>query len=162
MAMDRAEKSAVEVVLRRSIVLSGLGAMAGASGLGALAVQSPRAESLIGRFIAPCCWRENLSLHHSPLADELRGSIREMVAEGKSDADIQAVLVAKYTERILAIPEGSKGQWLTWTPVAATLAGVGAVGLVLQKSLGKRIIDNLPPQGNPKENLPVLPETEWD
>jgi len=95
----------------------------------------PRLEGLFRRFIAPCCWRENLLTHQSPLADELRGRIRQLVAEGKSDRDIQNVLTEQYTTRVLALPEGTKGQWLHWTPVAAGLTGLGILGLIIQRSL---------------------------
>jgi cytochrome c-type biogenesis protein CcmH len=95
----------------------------------------PRLEGLFQRFIAPCCWRENLLTHQSPIADELRARIRQLVAEGKSDREIQTVLTEQYTTRILALPEGAKGQWLHWTPVAAGFAGLSILGLIIQRSL---------------------------
>ncbi|OYW12345.1 MAG: hypothetical protein B7X34_01990, partial [Acidobacteriia bacterium 12-62-4] len=88
-----------------------------------LANGDPRLEKLYTSYIAPCCWRENLMVHHSPKADELRASIAAAVKAGKTDEEIRAGLVGEYTIRILALPEGAKGQWLWWTPIAASAAG---------------------------------------
>lgn len=125
---------------------------------------NPRLEKLYGHFIAPCCWRENLTLHHSALADDLRASIARQVSAGLTDEQIQADLVTRYTTRILAIPEGAKGQWLTMTPVAATVVGAGLVGWVIRRlhstaaKPATRQLGSLPTT----INLPELPRTEWD
>ena len=95
----------------------------------------PRLEKLFSSYMAPCCWQENLTLHHSPKADELRAEITRMVAAGKSDDEIKKVLVSEYTIRILAMPEGAYGEWLRWTPLAAILIGLAAIALVIRRSL---------------------------
>ncbi len=115
----------------------------------------PRLEILFAMFIAPCCWRENLLAHHSPMADELRADIRQRVAGGQTDAQIKEAYLKKYTLRILAVPDGTRGQWLSWTPLAATVAGAAAVGLVIKRML------------RPAAAVPVvaageLPNVDWD
>lgn len=95
----------------------------------------PRLEQLYRRFIAPCCWRENLFVHHSPKADELREAIRKDVAAGKTDAEIQQALVQQYTTRVLAMPEGAARTWLQWAPVVAGALGLGAIGWFLRRSI---------------------------
>ncbi len=119
-----------------------------------LANGDPRLEKLYATYIAPCCWRENLMVHHSPKADELRASIAAAVKAGKTDEEIRAGLVGEYTIRILALPEGAKGQWLWWTPVAASAAGFAALAVALRKMKRKE------PAPAPA-NLPELPESEW-
>jgi cytochrome c-type biogenesis protein CcmH len=119
-----------------------------------LAHNDPRLEKLYSTYIAPCCWRENLMVHHSPKADELRASIAAAVKAGKTDDEIRASLIGEYTVRILALPAGAKGQWLWWTPVAATAVGFAALALALRKMKQKA------PEAEPT-NLPELPETEW-
>lgn len=97
-----------------------------------------RLEQLFSRFMAPCCWRESLLAHHSPKADDLRAQIRKYVAAGRSDEEIKQRLTTEYTSRILAMPEGAKGEWLQWTPVMAIAVGLVAAGSFLRRSLARR------------------------
>lgn len=117
---------------RRAILLTA--AMAGML-RGNVANGDARLEQLFRRFIAPCCWRENLFVHQSPKADELRAAIRKDVAAGRTDAEIQQTLVRDYSTRILAMPEGAARVWLQWTPVLAGAMGVGAIGWFLRRSM---------------------------
>lgn len=95
---------------------------------------NPRLERLYGTFISPCCWRENLILHNSPIADELRAQIVAMIHVGRSDDEIKSAFIEKYNKRILALPEGSRRLWLFWTPVFAVAAGLMIVLLFLRRS----------------------------
>jgi cytochrome c-type biogenesis protein CcmH/NrfF len=109
-------------------------------------------------FIAPCCWRENLLVHHSPKADELRAEIGGLIQAGRTDVEIRNRLVEQYTTRILAQLEGPRGELLSWTPVAAALAGLGAIGLFLQRSMEAR---KRAAAAEVATDLPELPESEW-
>lgn len=97
----------------------------------------PRLEKLFGSYMAPCCWRQNLLVHQSPKADELRAQIRRAVAAGRSDDDIHRTLLVEYTPRILALPEGTQGQWLQWMPWLGVLLGAGLLALLVKHSLAK-------------------------
>ncbi len=94
----------------------------------------PRKERLYSTFIAPCCWRENLLAHHSPKADELRGEIDSLIAAGRTDEEIKAGFVQRHSLRILALPEGARGEWLAWTPWAALLVGLTTVAWFIRRS----------------------------
>jgi len=113
----------------------------------------PRLEKLFGTFIAPCCWRANLLVHSSPQADELRIRIQQLVSAGKSDEEIKAEFVRIYSLRILALPEGARGRWLTWAPAAFATAGLGLLALVLQRLRAQ-------PSSVSAGPLPVLPDFE--
>ena len=89
---------------------------------------SPRLTRLYQSFISPCCWRENLSLHESPIADQLRARIATMVRDGSPDDAIKQALVNEFGKRILSRPEDPARIWLFWTP--AVLLVVGAAGLL--------------------------------
>lgn len=115
----------------------------------------PRLERIFSTFIAPCCWRENLLVHSSPKADELRAEIRQQIAAGQSDEQIKATFLARYSTRILALPEGTKGLWLTWTPWILASAGLAAVVTLMRRSPKPAT-----PTPSP-ENLPDLPDSEW-
>lgn len=116
-----------------------------------------RKEKLFSRFIAPCCWRENLLVHHSPLADELRAEISRQISAGSSDDEIKQRLVNQYSIRVLAQPDGARGQWLWWTPLAAIAAGAFGLALFVRRSRTKDLLAR--PESSAK--LPELPESEW-
>jgi len=116
----------------------------------------PRLERLYSQFIAPCCWQETLLLHHSPKADELRSEIKQLVAAGQSDEQIKGVLVGQYTRRILSEPEGALGQWLSWTPVAVTIVGLGAVVFAIRR------LRAFPTPAPASGLAPLPPDAEWD
>ena len=120
-----------------------------------LANGDPRLEKLFSMFIAPCCWRENLLVHSSPTADELRADIRKKVEAGLSDDQIKRSFLSRYSTRILAMPEGIKAQWLNWTPWLLSAGGLVALSGIVWRSV-HREKPNLAPA-----NLPELPEEEW-
>jgi len=120
-----------------------------------LANGDPRLEKLFSMFIAPCCWRENLLVHSSPTADELRADIRKKIEAGLSDDQIKAMFLSRYSTRILAMPEGVKAKWLNWTPWLLSAAGMAALTGIVWRSVHRE---------QPvlaQANLPELPEEEW-
>ncbi len=62
------------------------------------------AKILEGMLIAPCCWSQQVAVHQSPAADEIRQTVRRLLAEGQTRQQIVDVYVAQYGERILAEP----------------------------------------------------------
>jgi len=88
---------------------------------------NPRLTKLYHLFMSPCCWQQNLSIHQSPVADQLRRQIQTMVQEGRSDDEIKAAFIREYSKRILAMPEGTERWWLDLTPGAFLIAGLFVV-----------------------------------
>jgi len=70
------------------------------------------ARELERRLLAPCCWRETLDVHTSPLTTELHGEIRRRLTAGNSVAQIENDLVARYGPRLRAQLPDSLGVWL--------------------------------------------------
>ena len=95
--------------------------------------EDPRLERLFSTFISPCCWRENLTVHDSDVARQLRSQIRIMVLDGQTDDQIKTALVRHYTRQILALPDGPQGVWLLLTPWLATAAGALGVLFLLNR-----------------------------
>ncbi|MEQ1887199.1 MAG: cytochrome c-type biogenesis protein CcmH [Bryobacteraceae bacterium] len=117
----------------------------------------PRLEKLYASFISPCCWRENLTVHDSPIADELRTRIASMVAAGETDEHIKDLLVKEYTKQVLSLPEGTAFTWLFATPAMMLLIG-GALLLLLLKRMRQ-----LPATPAVTPNLmPADLEEDWD
>lgn len=79
------------------------------------------------RLFAPCCWRQSLRDHESPIANQLRAEIRERIAAGETPAAIEADFVRRYGEGIRALPEGTDPRWL----IGVVAGGVAVAGLSL-------------------------------
>ena len=85
-----------------------------------------RARALEGRIRAPCCWNQTLDIHSSEISQELRHEIRQRMRAGDTADEIQADFVARYGERILAVPPGNPlGTFATALLVVGLLAGGG-------------------------------------
>src|SRR5512140_1121487 len=83
----------------------------------------PGAERLEGRLLAPCCWAQTLDIHGSEIANTLRREIRTRLKAGESPDAIEQSLVARYGERIRAVPDGvplNTMGTLGWLGVAAS------------------------------------------
>jgi cytochrome c-type biogenesis protein CcmH len=87
----------------------------------------PGASRLEGTIRAPCCWNQTLDIHGSEVSNALRREIRKRLLAGESEQAITASLVARYGEKILAVPPGSplKGVaiLLSLTMAAAGIGG---------------------------------------
>jgi cytochrome c-type biogenesis protein CcmH len=91
----------------------------------------PGAERLEGRLLAPCCWAQTLDIHGSEIANALRREIRTRLKAGESADAIEASLVARYGERLRAVPDRvplDKMGGIGWLGVAIA---AGLVGVVL-------------------------------
>jgi cytochrome c-type biogenesis protein CcmH len=93
----------------------------------------PGANRLEGRIRAPCCWNQTIDIHGSEVAQALRREIRTRLRAGETADTIEASIVARYGERVLAVPPGSP---LKKVAVALALllvaAGLGAGRLVMR------------------------------
>lgn len=128
-----------------------------------LAQGDPRLQRLFGSFMAPCCWRENLSVHQSPKADELRAQIRKDVTAGLSDEQIKQKMLAEFNTRILANPEGSSGLWLKYAPWAATGLGLAALTWTIRSSLANAALARQQESTTSPATLPaILPDSDWE
>jgi cytochrome c-type biogenesis protein CcmH/NrfF len=128
-----------------------------------LAQGNPRLQRLFSSFMAPCCWRENLSVHQSPKAEELRAQIRKDVSQGLSDEQIKEKMLAEFSTRILANPEGPSGLWLKYAPWAFTGLGLAALTMVLRSSLAKAELARQAQSASSPNLMPApLPDSDWE
>jgi cytochrome c-type biogenesis protein CcmH/NrfF len=91
----------------------------------------PGASRLEGRIRAPCCWNttgQTLDIHGSPSALALRREIRQRLRAGESPETIEASIVDRYGEHILAVPNQSPlKKFAVGLSVVVGAAGVGAI-----------------------------------
>lgn len=63
------------------------------------------AKRIEGKLMAPCCMTNTVAVHESGVSYQMRHEIREMLAAGRSEAEILDHYVAEHGPQILAIPE---------------------------------------------------------
>lgn len=99
--------------------------------------------------MAPCCWQENVAVHRSEVAGQMRAEIARMVASGKTEEQIVDMYVARYGERILREPRGARHWWLMLVPVGCfVLATAGLVAYIRRQRRASTIaskVADLPP-----------------
>lgn len=92
-------------------------------------------KTLEGRLLAPCCWTQTLDIHESPLSTTLRLEIRRRLMAGEEATAIENDLVARYGERIRAVPKGGSLTGMgVWLSIAVALSGVGVALVVVRWS----------------------------
>jgi cytochrome c-type biogenesis protein CcmH len=121
--------------------MSGTSLTAGASlllvtvllaGAGAVTAQTleDRVREMAGLLMCPVCEGQTVAESSSELAAQMRGVIREKLAEGQDREQILEYFVLRYGESILAAPPKRGFALLVWIgPLAVLLGGLGlAVG----------------------------------
>jgi cytochrome c-type biogenesis protein CcmH len=116
------------------------------------------ARQIEAALIAPCCWSQQVSVHHSPAADEIRATIRTQLKAGKTREQILDAYVEYYGTRILAEPP-ARGFTATLYIVPLVLFFATA-GLVVQ--LVRRFARRAEPQTAPAVAGPDPYERELD
>lgn len=121
----------------------------------------PTATQVDERTMSPFCTGLTLAACPSSQAIELRATIATMVAEGKTNREVDAFLLANYPATVLGAPHSP----LAWVvPAAAVLAGLLVVGTVLVRHLPGSALsapDGTPGSpGSPEEAVPPLSERD--
>ena len=81
----------------------------------------------------PKCQNQSIAESSSPIANDLRGEIRRMLIEGKSDKQIIDFMVARYGEFVLYDPPLSSRTVLLWLgPAILLLVGGVTVGVLVR------------------------------
>jgi cytochrome c-type biogenesis protein CcmH len=93
-----------------------------------------QAKAIEAMLIAPCCWSQQVSLHQSPASDEIKQTVRRLLADGKTQQQILDQYVAEYGDRILAEPPARGFSAALYVAPWLFLAGsIGLVVLVVRK-----------------------------
>jgi cytochrome c-type biogenesis protein CcmH len=80
------------------------------------------------------CQNESLSGSRSELAQDLRREIRDLIKQGKTDAEIRAFMVDRYGDFVLYRPPVKPTTWLLWLgPFVLMLVGVVALLMYLRR-----------------------------
>ena len=74
------------------------------------------------------CQNESLAGSRSDLAQDLRRELRELIKQGKTDAEIREFMVSRYGDFVLYRPPVKPTTWLLWLgPFLLMIAGVAVL-----------------------------------
>lgn len=91
-----------------------------------------RAQALMREVRCVACENEPVSQSSAPIAEDMRTRIREMVAEGATDAEIRDWFVSRYGEFVLFRPPArDPASWLLWAFPFILLGAGACIGIVL-------------------------------
>ena len=120
---------------------------------------SQRAAAIEAGVRCPSCTDVSVAQSNASTAIAARDQIATLVAEGRSTADIDQVLVSEYGPAILLVPPDAGGVPLIWViPLVLGIAVVGGVGAFFWRR--SRAFDSLRAEtasgaAAPHENEPV-------
>ena len=93
-----------------------------------------RYERLTRELRCLVCQNQTIADSNATLAVDLRREVRDMMREGKSDAEITTFLTQRYGDFVLYRPPMTGRTWLLWAaPVLLLLIGFAAAARVIAK-----------------------------
>jgi cytochrome c-type biogenesis protein CcmH len=93
-----------------------------------------RFHALVSELRCVMCQNQSLADSNAQIAHDLRREVLELMREGKSDAEVEQFLVARYGEFVLYQPRVESKTWLLWFgPALLLLAGGFVVARVVRK-----------------------------
>ena len=93
-----------------------------------------RVRALAGDFACPVCQGQSLGESDVPIARTIRSTIRTMVDEGRTDAEVRTMLVERFGEDIDYTPTGRGFTGMVWVlPVLAAAAAAAGLGVAITR-----------------------------
>jgi len=104
------------------------------------AADDPVLEARVMRIAAELrclvCQNQTIADSHADLAQDLRRQVREMIQQGRSDAEIIDFMTARYGDFVLYRPPLKGTTWLLWFgPALLLVGGLAVLVMVLRKRL---------------------------
>ena len=103
-----------------------------------------RARNLQRELRCLVCQGESIDESQAPLAGELRHLVRQQMAEGRSDQQIQDYLVARYGNFILMKPPLEADTYFLWAAPFLVLILAGAVAIFVIRKARKAEAESSP------------------
>lgn len=101
------------------------------------AAQEARFRALTAELRCVMCQNQSLADSNAPIAHDLRLQVFDLMQQGRSDEQIKAFLVERYSDFVLYRPPLDRRTWWLWFGPAVVFAmGAGVVvGIVRRRSL---------------------------
>jgi len=94
------------------------------------------AHSLDEALVAPCCFTQQVSVHHSQAAEDVRKDVRVRLAAGETRQQILDAYVGMYGKRILAEPPPAGFDLTLYVaPALLLVAGAAAVARYVTRAV---------------------------
>lgn len=107
----------------------------------------PDARAIEAQLVAPCCWSQQVSVHQSEAASQIKAEVRQALLEGRTSRQILDGYVDRYGPRILIEPPARGfGASLYVIPVVTLVLSAAGVGLLVRKFARRGAP---PPEGPP-------------
>jgi len=117
-----------------------------------------RFQALSKELRCPKCQNQNLADSNSPIAEDLRRELYELLQQGKADSEIVNYMVARYGEFVLYRPRVSSITYILWFgPALLILIGIIVVIVIVRKKSAPK--DNLALSTQQQEKLQQLLHT---
>ena len=96
--------------------------------------EETRFHALVAELRCVMCQNQSLADSNAMVAQDLRREVLALMREGKSDAQVEDYLVARYGEFVLYRPRVEERTWLLWFgPALVLLAGAAAVATIVRR-----------------------------
>ena len=107
--------------------------------------EEARARALFRELRCVVCQGQSIDESNAPLAEDLRGIVREMIAEGQSDEQIKDFLVERYGVFVLMQPPVRGDTYLLWFgPALLLFIGAGFIFLTVRRAKRRAEIEAVP------------------
>jgi len=102
-------------------------------------VTKTRFNALNKELRCPKCLNQNLADSNSPIAEDLRREVYELLNEGKADVEIMDYMVARYGEFVLYRPRVNSLTYILWFgPALLILLGLIVLVAIIRRKPIKR------------------------
>lgn len=135
----RAVLLAVLLALPLSAPRVGIAQAAPVAGTFADPAMEARARNLQRQLRCLVCQGESIDESGSDFAADARRQVRRLMAQGRSDQQIEDFLVARYGDFILMKPPVQPDTWLLWSGPLIVLLGAGAVAAGVIRQARRRV-----------------------
>jgi cytochrome c-type biogenesis protein CcmH len=99
--------------------------------------EEARFRGLVSQLRCVMCQNQSLADSNAQIAHDLRREVLDLMHEGRSDAEIERFLVARYGEFVLYRPRVESKTWLLWFgPALLLLAGGFVVARIVRRHAG--------------------------
>jgi cytochrome c-type biogenesis protein CcmH len=98
------------------------------------AAEEARFRALSAQLRCVMCQNQSLADSDAPIAHDLRQQVLALMREGRSDAQIKAYLVERYSEFVLYSPPVKPATWGLWFgPLLVLLAGAAVIIAIVRR-----------------------------
>ena len=122
-----------------------------------------QAREIDGMLVAPCCFRQEVSVHQSAAAQEVKQDVRRRLAAGETQQQILDAYVAQYGKHILAEPRAEGFDALLYVlPIVTFVASIVLLTGVIRQVTRHALVEAPAGAGAPASAIRAEDEAQLD